>query len=340
MDEPFQAQLLQLRGREQEELHEQAADLTRTQFGQAVFVRGVVEVSNYCRQNCLYCGMRRENRALSRFRAHYEQLADLLVRHRPASMVDLNIQSGEDPAAVREVVLPLVRTLRRETNLGLSVCLGSLSHHLYAELWEAGARVYIMKFETGGSELYARLQAPGQLTERLSHIHALACRGWKVSSGFIVGLPGQTGEELLANLALARRLPLAGCSVSPFIPGETTPLAEASAGDLDLTLNCMALLRLARPEWVIPAVSALNLAGPGTGYRRGLRAGANLVTINLTPTPMRQGYLLYRRDRFIMSEERVLAAIRSEGLEPSTRRLEDFYFTAPALNPAALSASV
>src|SRR5207247_7502247 len=99
----------------------------------------------------------------------------------------------------------------------------------------------------------------------------------------------------------------------------------APVGGIDVTLNCMAALRLMRPDWVIPSVSALNLAEPGSGYRRGLRAGANLVTINLTPEDIRGDYLLYKRDRFIMTEERILAAIAAEGLSPSQQSLADYY---------------
>src|SRR5947208_3654753 len=169
------------------------------------------------------------------------------------------------------------------------------------------------------------MEAPGKLEQRLENIRHLAAIGWYVSSGFIAGLPGETDEDLLANFALARDLPLAGCSVSPFIPGEETPLAGAHVGDINLTLNCMAALRLMRPDWVIPSVSALNLAEPGSGYRRGLRTGANLVTINLTPSEIRGDYLLYKRDRFIMTEERILTAIAAEGLDASSQSLTDFY---------------
>ena len=130
---------------------------------------------------------------------------------------------------------------------------------------------------------------------------------------------------MLANFSLARELPLAGCSVSPFIPGEETPLAKAPIADIDLTLNCMAALRRMRTHWIIPAVSALNLAEPGIGYRRGLRAGANLVTINLTPPDLREDYVLYKRDRFIMTEERILSALEAEGLSTSAQSLADFY---------------
>ena len=315
---------LALRGRAQMQLHERAAAMTRTQFGKEVFVRGVVEVSNYCRENCSYCGMRRDNAALQRFRARPEALAEILLRHRPASVTDINIQAGEDPVAVREVVLPLVRILRRETSLGISLCLGTLTSGLYRELQEAGASIYIMKFELGDAERYQEFSAPGSLDERLKHIRLLAEAGWKVSSGFIAGLPGQTLADLRHNFEVARALPLQGCSVSPFIPGSETPLAGTAGSDLNLTLNAMAALRLMRPDWVIPAVSALNLMEPD-GYRQGLRAGANLVTMNLTPDDLRTNYVIYQRDRFIMTEERALSAMAAEGLEPSRTGLAAHY---------------
>jgi biotin synthase len=222
------------------------------------------------------------------------------------------------------VVLPLLETLQRETSLGVSVCLGTLTPEIYDELQAAGAAIYIIKFEAGEAARYEAVHAPGALLERLRHIRMLAARGWFVSSGFIVGLPGQSLRDLRADLELARSLPLHGCSVSPFIPGDDTPLATARPANADWTFNSMAALRLMRPDWVIPAVSALNLV-KGDGYRRGLRAGANLVTINMTPDGMRDDYIIYKRDRFIMTEARVLAAIAAEGLTPSRQGLADYY---------------
>jgi biotin synthase len=315
---------LNANGSRQAALHESAAKATRAEFGRHVFVRAVVEVSNFCRENCAYCGMRRDNRALHRYRARHEQLAELLLNHLPASVTDINIQSGEDPVAVRQIVLPLIEVLQRETSLGISLCLGTLSPELYDELQAAGAAIYIMKFEAGEASRYEALDAPGTLPERLRHIRTLAERGWFVSSGFIAGLPGQSIGHLKEDLALARSLPLSGCSVSPFIPGDDTPLANASAAHADWTFNCMAALRLMRSDWIIPAVSALNLV-EGEGYRRGLQSGANLVTINMTPEGMRDDYIIYKRDRFIMTEERALAAIEGEGLTPSRQGLADFY---------------
>jgi biotin synthase len=319
------SEILSAKGPTQQLLHEQAAHAATHRFGRQVFLRGVVEVSNYCRENCAYCGMRRDNRKLVRYRLKLDQLAELLIHHRPTSITDVNIQAGEDPVVVREVVVPLIETLRRQTPLGVSVCLGTLNKNLYRELRAAGASIYIIKFEAGEPGTYAQLQAPGTLAERLEHIRWLAAHGWKVSSGFIAGLPGQGEREMLASFKVARDLPLDGCSVSPFIAGEETPLAQRPTADIELTLNCMAALRLMRPEWVIPAVSALNLADPGCGYRRGLQTGANLVTINLTPAESRSDYLLYKRDRFIMTEERILQAIEAEKLSASKQSLAEFY---------------
>ncbi len=268
--------------------------------------------------------MRRDNKSLHRYRASHEQIAEQLIHHRPASVTDVNIQAGEDPVAVREVVLPLLQTLRRETSLGVSLCLGTLTPPLYDALQGAGASLYIMKFEAGTPELYAAVQAPGTLAERLRHIRMLAASGWFLSSGLISGLPGQSASDLVAGLNLARTLPLHGCSLSPFIPGGETPLADAPASNPDWVFNGMASLRLMQPGWVIPAVSALNLV-KGDGYQQGLRAGANLVTINLTPDGMRGDYVIYKRDRFIMTEERVLAAIEAEKLVPSTQGLAEYY---------------
>lgn len=319
------AGMLAARGNEQARWMDMAVAARQQRFGSRAFVRAVVEVSNFCRENCEYCGMRRDNKALKRFRGQAEQLAELIIEHRPPSITDLNIQTGEDPVAVREVVLPLLKILQRETSLGLSVCLGTLTPELYTALQESGASIYIIKFEIANRDTYTRRHAPGTQDERLHHIRHLAETGWNVSSGFISGLPGQNMDSVLENLDLAASLPLAGCSVSPFIPGESTPLVSETTADVELVLNSMAAMRLMRPDWVIPVVSAMNLADPVEGYRRGWRTGANLATINMTPGEVRGDYLLYKRERFIMTEERILKALEQEKLQPSEQGLAEHY---------------
>jgi len=298
---------------------EQSAGALRDEvFGRAVFVRGVIEVSNYCRQNCNYCGMRRDNRDLKRFRVELESLRELVRHGLPEVITDLNIQTGEDTVGDREVVLPLIETIRKEKpHLGISVCLGTLDHKLYDELRQAGASYYIIKLETGNRDHYREVRAPGTFDERLAAIHHLAASGWSVSSGFILGLPGQTAAHIEETLELLGRLPLAGASVSPFIAGEQTPFANHPPGDFESTIQCIARLRLRNPSYIIPAISALNLVSE-EGYVRALRAGANLATINLTPSANRNDYLLYKRNRFIMHEQRVRDAIAEAGCAIST----------------------
>ncbi|WP_018291907.1 radical SAM protein [Verrucomicrobium sp. 3C] len=285
-------------------------------FGKRIFVRGVIEVANFCRQNCSYCGMRRENGALRRFRLAREIVRRVINESLPPSVTDLNFQAGEDPVALKELVLPVIEEIAREKRLGISVCLGTVDHRLYDELRRAGARGYIIKLETGDPEQYRLLQCPGTLEKRLEAIQYLVRTGWCVSSGLILGLPNQTLNQVIATLDLLRSLSLSGCSVSPFIPGEGTPLSSEKAADLDQTLNAVAVLRLSSPRWIVPAVSAMNLCD-SSGYVRALRAGANLATINLTPSEWRGDYQLYRRKRWIMTEERVLRAIEQAGCEPS-----------------------
>ena len=209
-----------------------------------------------------------------------------------------------------------IEEIAQEKRLGISVCLGTVDHRLYDELRQAGARGYIIKLETGDPEQYRLLQCPGTIERRLEAIRYLVRTGWCVSSGLIHGLPNQTLDQLIATLDLLRSLTLRGCSVSPFIPGEGTPLFSQKRADLDQTLNAVAVLRLSSPRWIVPAVSALNLCD-SSGYVRALRAGANLATINLTPSEWRGDYQLYRRKRWIMTEERVLQAIEQAGCQPS-----------------------
>ena len=227
-------------------LEQRAGALRDKVFGRRVFVRGVIEVSNYCRQNCDYCGMRRDNRELKRFRLEPEALREMIRHGLPRMITDINLQTGEDTVGVREWILPLVRTIRQETNLGISVCLGTLDHRLYDELREAGASYYIIKLETGNREHYRAIHAPGNFEQRVEAIRYLASTGWAVSSGFIVGLPGQAAAHVDETLDLLGDLPLAGASVSPFIPGEQTPFSGRPAADFEATIDCIARLRPAQ----------------------------------------------------------------------------------------------
>ncbi len=314
---------LDLAGEESAHLRADAARERDRVFGNNVFVRAVVEISNFCRENCGYCAMRRDNRGLARFRLSADEVFEEIQAALTDEVTDLNIQAGEDPRAVREVAIPLVQRLREETTLGLSICLGTLGARDYEALKEAGADYYVMKIETGDGTHFREVMAPGSLAERVRAIQALADSGWRVSSGFVLGLPGQTPEIIDQTVALLGELPLAGCSVSPFIPGEDTPFGGHPAEGLERTLNAVAALRLRQPQWIIPAVSAMGMTGEG-GYAAALRSGANLATINLTPSRARADYQIYKKDRRIMTAERVREEIEAAGCQPSKIGIRDW----------------
>jgi len=311
------------RGALQTRLHEEAAAARGAVFGGRVFVRAVVEVSNFCREDCRYCGMRRSDRGLARRRLDPDEVFDWIVKVCPPSATDINLQSGEDPVAARDVIAPLVRRIKAETRLGVSVCPGTLDPRDTRELLDAGADYYVIKLESPDAAHYAGLRAPGTLAERIAAIRQLAGDGWKVSSGFILGLPGAAPHAPSDAIRLLRSLPLSGASVSPFVPGPGTPLADSPAGDLEDAINCVALLRLANPNWIIPAVSAMEIGAPGS-YARALQAGANLATINITPPEFRGNYPIYHPRRHIMDEHRVLDAIQKSNLTPSPTSLSEF----------------
>ena len=233
--------------------------------------------------------MRRDNRDLKRYRAKLESLRELVRHGLPDMITDLNIQTGEDTVGDREIVLPLIETIRKERpQLGISVCLGTLDHKLYDELRQAGASYYIIKLETGNRDHYRKFTRRAILNNASRPSATWPQAGWSVSSGFILGLPGQTQEHIEETLEILGELPLAGASVSPFIAGEQTPFEDHPTGDFESTIRCIARLRLRNPSYIIPAVSALNLVEMRIGYVRALRAGANLATINLTPATISQ----------------------------------------------------
>jgi len=318
------AEALALTGSKAQDYRAAAGILTSERFSNQVFVRAVVEISNFCRENCVYCGMRRDNKTLDRYRMELNQLRALIFEDLPETVTDVNLQAGEDPVAVREIAIPLIREIKEKTELGISVCLGTLNHKLYSELLNAGAFYYIIKLETGDEHHYQKMQSPGTMQERLDAIQKLAKLNWCVSSGCIVGLPEQTPVMLAETLESLAQLPLSGCSVSPFIPGNETPTSNQLHASLETTLNAVAWMRRQNPDWIIPAVSAMNSVGEN-GYVKALQSGANLVTVNMTPDDLRENYVIYKRERFVMFEDRVLNAIENSGRIASPNSMAEHF---------------
>jgi biotin synthase len=301
-------------GSEQRQLHAQAAAIRDRVFRRTVVVRGVIEITNVCRVNCDYCPMRRDNtRQNTPYTLHRDAILSAARAVRDAGVNVIVFQGGETPQTTRLLldVLPKVRELfddRVETLLGLGV----KSEADYRALKESGADTYIMKHETSDAVLHRRIRQE-DLDVRLTAIRLLLRLGYRVGSGCIVGLPDQTLESLADDILLAHSLGVHMCSASPFVPTADTPMAAAAAGSIARTLNMIATMRIVNPEWLIPTVSALEQQSAG-GQGAGLRAGANVITVNFTPPEQRRNYLIYGGTRHIVEIEHARRQLDTAGL--------------------------
>lgn len=303
------------RGKAQEELFAEARRLRDDRFGPTVVLRGVVEVTNVCRVNCDYCPMRRDNtRDNDRYFATSDEIVERASRIKDAGIDVVLLQGGETPTelAAVEHAVPRIRELfggRVEVLLNL----GNLRRAQYQRLRNAGAVSYILKHETSDPDLHLALRHE-TLDERLRCMRDLLDLGYRVGTGLISGLPGQTTESIIDDIELAGVLGAHMCSVSPFVPAPDTPLQLVPPGSVDVALNVLACLRICYPDLLIPSVSALEKNSSG-GQSRGLSAGANVMTVNFTAEADRQRYLIYGKERFVVKMQHVRDLVRSAGLQ-------------------------
>ncbi|MGE5605427.1 MAG: [FeFe] hydrogenase H-cluster radical SAM maturase HydE [Bacteroidota bacterium] len=269
-----------------------ASDQLRAEtVGDAVHLRGLIEFSNYCRNDCLYCGLRRENRKVSRYRMDPREIVAAAEEGAKLGFKTLVLQSGEDPAYSGEMIAEIIREIK---GLGLVVTLSIGERESWEyELWRsAGAERYLMRHETADPLLYERLHPGRSFVERVSRLKILKELDYQVGTGFMVGLPGQKRETLYADLELALELEAEMVGIGPFIPHPDTPLGKEPGGTLEQTCLMVALTRLALPYALIPATTALGSISP-LGREAALRAGANVVMPNLTPQKYRPDYQIY-----------------------------------------------
>jgi biotin synthase len=262
--------------------------------GKEVLLRGLVEVTNECEMDCLYCGIRRSNAKAARYRLSAEDVAATIRAGLDAGFRTFVLQGGESMVLRGDGLLRLTEAARAVAggDAALTLSFGIRSRREYEELRAAGADRYLMRFETADPELHRYLRAGATLARRLAALEDLRAAGFQLGSGFMTGLPGETGETLIANVALCAELDLDMGGVGPFIPHPDTPLAGASGGSIELALRATALLRLALPRCHIPATTAAGTLHP-EGRERMLEAGANVLMPNITPVAAKKNYLLY-----------------------------------------------
>lgn len=270
-----------------------AADRVRAAaVGDEVHLRALLEFSNHCRRNCLYCGVRRERRDLSRYRMRPEEI--LRTAHAAAALGyrTVVLQSGEDATYTAAGLASLIRQIKRECDAAVTLSIGERTEEEYRLLREAGADRYLLRIETSSPALYRDLHPDSDWHERRERLRVLRRLGYQVGSGVLIGAPGQTVEMLADDLLFLQEFELDMIGVGPFIPHPSTPLGGALPGALDIALGFVALLRLLCPQALIPATTALGALHP-EGRERALRAGADVLMVNVTPYRFGRRYDLY-----------------------------------------------
>jgi biotin synthase len=269
------------------------ADRTREEFmGDEVHIRGIIEFSNYCRRDCLYCGLRKSNARLYRYRMSPEAIFQAAGVAEGLNFKTIVLQSGEDPFYTAKVLCGLVRRIKNELNLAITLCIGERTLEEYRMFKEAGVDRYLLKFETSGRALFERMKPDSSYEERFRCLEWLRELGYQVGSGNMVGLPGQTSESLAEDILLFDQMGLDMIGIGPFIPDPNTPLAEAAAGDVDRTLKVVALTRLVTRNTHLPATTAVGTIHP-LGRQKALQCGANVIMPNVTPKEFRRHYQIY-----------------------------------------------
>ena len=303
--------LLTCEGEAQQALFRAARAARLAAGADAVKLRGVIEISNYCQKHCDYCALRPQNKEMVRYRMDVDTILAITEEIVAEGITTVFLQSGQDPKS-DDIVFEAIPRIRA---LGVNVLLnlGEKSRDTYARYVAAGADSYILKFETSDPDLYEKIVG-SPLAKRLECTRWIREVGMKLGTGNIIGLPGQTLDTLVEDILLAQEMQPDFVSSSPFIPNENTPLESLGMGDLQLTLNSIAICRLLFPNALIPAVSALEKIRKG-GQLLGLKAGANVLTINFTPKDFRDKYAIYSKERFVVSLDHARATISGAGLQ-------------------------
>ena len=266
----------------------------RRVYGTAVFVRGLVEISNYCKNDCKYCGIRRGNASASRFRLSDEEICACAEDGYRLGFRTIVLQGGEDPWFDDERLCRVVAGIKgAHPDCAVTLSMGERSRSSYQALRDAGADRYLLRHETATRDHYDLLH-PSEMSfdNRMRCLSDLREVGFAVGCGFMVGSPYQTSANLAADLAFVERFAPEMCGIGPFVPHHATEFAREPAGSVDLTCFLLSLLRLMHPGLLLPATTALGTLAPD-GRERGIRAGANVVMPNLSPIASRKKYELY-----------------------------------------------
>ena len=273
---------------------EKAFALRKQVYGMDVYIRGLIEIGNICRNDCYYCGIRRSNTACDRYRLTEAQILDCAREGYALGFRTFVMQGGEDSAFSVDMVCHLVRQIKAEfPDCAVTLSLGEFPREAYQAMFDAGADRYLLRHETADKAHYEKLH-PAQMSfdNRMRCLRDLKDIGYQTGCGFMVGSPYQTARTLAEDLKFIEEFRPEMCGIGPFIPQKDTPFRDFPAGTCEQTVYLLSLLRLIQPNLLLPATTALGTIRPD-GRERGLQAGANVVMPNLSPLGVRKKYALY-----------------------------------------------
>lgn len=275
-------------------LRTEAVRLRKQYYGDKVFTRGLIEFTNYCKNNCYYCGIRNGNRHVDRYRLTEDEILECCQMGYELGYHTFVLQGGEDPYYHDERMEHIIRAVKNQfPDCALTLSLGEKSYESYRRFREAGADRYLLRHETADETLYRSLHPSSMsLKARKQCLFDLKELGYQVGAGFMVGAPGQTLEYLAEDLVFLKDLNPHMVGIGPFVPHHDTKFAEEPAGSVDLTLFLLSVIRILLPQVLLPATTALGTLDP-RGREKGFQAGANVVMPNLSPVKNRKQYELY-----------------------------------------------
>ena len=277
-----------------EALRQAADEVRRARYGDAVFLRGLIEFTSFCKNNCLYCGLRAGNRNAERYRLSKDEILACCAEGYALGYRTFVLQGGEDPYYTDDMICDIVRSIRaRYPDCAITLSIGEKPRRSYERYFEAGANRYLLRHETADPAHYGQLHPTDMSSEnRKRCLRDLKEIGYQVGSGFMVGSPYQTTDNLIADLRFLQELQPDMIGIGPYITHRDTPFKDEKSGSVELTLRMLSILRLMFPYALLPSTTALGTIDPN-GRERGLQSGGNVVMPNLSPTDVREKYMIY-----------------------------------------------
>ncbi len=277
-----------------EYLYQKARQVSEPIFHKAVYLRGLIEFTNICKNDCYYCGIRCSNSNAERYRLTKEQILSCCEIGAKLGFKTFVLQGGEDPYYTDDKICDIVRSIKNAyPDCAVTLSIGEKSYESYKKFYDAGADRYLLRHETANEEHYAQLH-PANLSgaHRKQCLRDLKAIGFQIGCGIMVGTPGQTIRHIYEDFAFMKELQPHMIGIGPFIPHKDTPFRNEPMGSVPLTIHLLALLRLVFPKALLPATTALGTADP-LGREKGILAGANVMMPNLSPVNVREKYMLY-----------------------------------------------